>query len=217
MFEEKYNELIKGIEGYNPSPLPLEECPFLMTVEAVSQLWWSGSPAVRTSGYVERGKINVGDQVELPHFAEPLTLKINYIEFFRRSVSCANTGMRVDIISPEFKLDHVKIGQTFVYPGSATVSASAKVGLYLLGPSERGGKYEPITEGIRTTFKLRNFKATACLQFPPSAENGVMFPGDYLHQVELTILESCVMEIGDRFELTEGDQTLAIGVIEEVF
>ena len=206
---EKVAELMAKVDEYIPTPERDVDKDFLMPVEDVFSI--SGRGTVVT-GRIERGVINVGDEVEIVGIREASKTTITGVEMFRKLLDRGEAGDNVGLLLRGTKRDDVERGQCLIKPGSVKPHAKFKCEVYIL-TKEEGGRHTPIFKGYRPQFYFRTTDVTGAITLAEGTE--MIMPGDNTgFAVEL--ITPVAMEKGLRFAIREGGRTIGAGTVTEI-
>ena len=202
-------ELMEAIDSYIPDPVRDTDKPFLMPIEDVFTI--SGRGTVVT-GRVERGVINVGNDVEIVGITETLKTVCTGVEMFRKILDQGQAGDNIGVLLRGTKRDEVQRGQVVAKPGSITPHTKFKAEAYIL-TKEEGGRHTPFFNGYRPQFYFRTTDVTGVVTLPEGVE--MVMPGDNV-TVEVSLIMPIAMEKELRFAIREGGRTVGAGVISEI-
>jgi len=202
-------ELMDAVDSYIPQPQREVDKPFLLPVEDVFTI--SGRGTVVT-GRVERGKIKVGEEVEIVGIRATQKTVCTGVEMFRKLLDEGQAGDNIGVLLRGTKRDDVERGQVLVKPGSMTPHTKFKAQVYIL-TKEEGGRHTPFFNGYRPQFYFRTTDVTGLATLPEGIE--MVMPGD---NVELTgdLITPIGLEKELRFAIREGGRTVGAGVVSEV-
>jgi len=202
-------ELLDAIDSYIPQPTREVDKPFLLPIEDVFTI--SGRGTVVT-GRVERGKIKVGEEVEIVGIRKTEKTVCTGVEMFRKILDEGEAGDNVGVLLRGTKREEVERGQVVAKPGSITPHTKFKSQVYIL-TKEEGGRHTPFFKGYRPQFYFRTTDVTGVATLPEGVE--MVMPGD---NVELIgeLITPIAMEKELRFAIREGGRTVGAGVISEV-
>jgi len=203
------HELLDAIDSYIPQPTREVDKPFLLPIEDVFTI--SGRGTVVT-GRVERGKVKVGEEVEIVGIRKTEKTVCTGVEMFRKILDEGEAGDNIGVLLRGTKRDEVERGQVVAKPGSITPHTKFKSQVYIL-TKEEGGRHTPFFKGYRPQFYFRTTDVTGMATLPEGVE--MVMPGD---NVELTgeLITPIAMEKELRFAIREGGRTVGAGVISEV-
>ena len=202
-------ELMDAIDSYIPEPVRDTDKPFLMPIEDVFSI--SGRGTVVT-GRVERGIINVGDNVEIVGIRETLKTVCTGVEMFRKILDQGQAGDNIGVLLRGTKREDVERGQVVAAPGSITPHTKFMAEAYIL-TKEEGGRHTPFFNGYRPQFYFRTTDVTGVVQLPEGVE--MVMPGDNV-SMEGTLITPIAMEKELRFAIREGGRTVGAGVVAEI-
>lgn len=203
-------ELLDAIDNYIATPQRDVDKPFLLSVEDVFSITGRGTVA---TGRVERGKIKVGDTVEIVGLSDkPKKTVATGVEMFRKLLDQAEAGDNVGILLRGIDKKEVKRGQVIAAPGTITPHTKFKGEIVILTKDE-GGRHTPIFSGYRPQFYFRTTDVTGTVTLPEGVE--MAMPGDNL-TVTGELIIPIAMEKGVRFAIREGGRTIAAGVVTDI-
>jgi elongation factor Tu len=202
-------ELLRVVDEYIPTPERDTDKPFLMPVEDVFSIKGRGTVV---TGRVERGKIKVGEEVEMIGLQETAKTVVTGVEMFRKLLDQGQAGDNVGLLLRGIGREEVERGQVIAKPGSITPHTKFKSSVYVLRKDE-GGRHTPFFKGYRPQFYIRTLDVTGAVILPEGVE--MVMPGD---NVALTVelIVPVAMEVGGRFAIREGGRTVGAGVITEI-
>ena len=203
------HELLDAIDSYIPQPAREVDKPFLLPVEDVFTI--SGRGTVVT-GRVERGKIKVGEEIEIVGIRPTQKTVCTGVEMFRKILDEGEAGDNVGVLLRGTKRDQVERGQVLAKPGSIPPHTKFKSQVYIL-TKEEGGRHTPFFKGYRPQFYFRTTDVTGSATLPEGVE--MVMPGD---NVELTaeLITPIALEKELRFAIREGGRTVGAGVVSDV-
>ena len=202
-------ELMKAVDEYIPQPERPKDQPFLMPVEDVFSI--SGRGTVAT-GRVERGIVNVGDEIEIIGIKETQKTTCTGVEMFRKLLDQGEAGDNVGILLRGTKREEIERGQVLCKPGSVTPHTKFKAEAYILTKDE-GGRHTPFFTNYRPQFYFRTTDVTGVVSLPEGTE--MVMPGDNV-TVEVELIVPIAMEDGLRFAIREGGRTVGAGVVANI-
>jgi elongation factor Tu len=207
--EAQIEELMKAVDSYIPLPQREIEKPFLMPVEDVFTI--SGRGTVAT-GKVERGKVKVGEEIEIVGIRPSVKRVVTGVEMFKKLLDEGLAGDNVGLLLRGTDKKEVERGQVIAATGSITPHTHFKAQAYVL-TKEEGGRHTPFFNGYRPQFYFRTTDVTGVAELPEGTE--MVMPGD---NVSLTIklITPIAMEKGLRFAIREGGRTVGAGTISEI-
>ena len=203
-------ELLNALDEYIPEPVREVDKPFLMPIEDVFSI--SGRGTVVT-GRVERGRLRVGEEVEIVGFREDTIKTVaTSIEMFRKVLDEALPGDNIGILLRGVKKDEVERGQVVAQPGSIKPHTKFLAEVYIL-TKEEGGRHTPFFNGYRPQFYFRTTDVTGVVTLPEGVE--MVMPGDNV-TLEVSLITPVALEEGLRFAIREGGKTVGAGVITKI-
>jgi elongation factor Tu len=203
------DELMEAVDNYVPLPTREIDKPFLMPVEDVFTI--SGRGTVVT-GRVERGRIKVGEDVEIVGFRPTVKTVATGVEMFRKILDEGQAGDNVGILVRGIKREDVERGQVLAKPTSITPHTRFNAETYIL-TREEGGRHTPFFKGYRPQFYFRTTDVTGSVILPEGVE--MIMPGDNV-TMDVTLITPIALETGLRFAIREGGRTVGAGVVTEV-
>jgi elongation factor Tu len=202
-------KLMEAVDSYIPQPTRDKDKPFLMPVEDVFSI--SGRGTVVT-GRVERGIVNVGDEVEIIGLRPTTKTVVTGVEMFRKLLDRGEAGDNIGALLRGTKKEEVERGQVLAKPGSITPHKKFKAEAYIL-TKEEGGRHTPFFNGYRPQFYFRTTDVTGVVKLPANVE--MVMPGDNC-AMEVELITPIAMEKELRFAIREGGRTVGAGVIAEI-
>ncbi len=207
--EESISKLVAAMDDYIPQPERAIDGAFLMPIEDVFSI--SGRGTVVT-GRIERGKVNVGDEVEIVGIKETTKTTCTGVEMFRKLLDEGLAGDNVGVLLRGTKRDEVERGQVLAKPGSITPHTKFEAEVYIL-TKEEGGRHTPFFKGYRPQFYFRTTDVTGAVELPADTE--MVMPGDNIQMV-VELIAPIAMEDGLRFAIREGGRTVGAGVVAKI-
>src|SRR5579885_223888 len=207
--EQAIMKLIDALDTYIPVPERALDKPFLMPVEDVFSI--SGRGTVAT-GRVEKGKVKVGEEIELVGIKPTQKTVVTGVEMFRKLLDEGQAGDNVGILLRGLKREDVERGQVLAKPGSITPHKKFKAEAYIL-TKEEGGRHTPFFKGYRPQFYFRTTDVTGVCTLPAGVE--MVMPGDRV-TMEVELITPIAMDKELRFAIREGGHTVGAGVVAEV-
>ena len=202
-------ELMKAVDDYVPQPERPKDKPFLMPIEDVFSI--SGRGTVVT-GRIERGIVNVGDEIEIIGIKETQKTVCTGVEMFRKLLDQGEAGDNVGVLLRGTKREEVERGQVLCKPGSVTPHTKFKAEAYILTKDE-GGRHTPFFTNYRPQFYFRTTDVTGVVSLPEGTE--MVMPGDNC-EIEVTLIVPIAMEESLRFAIREGGRTVGAGVVAKI-
>ena len=206
---DKIVELFEQIDEYIPAPERDTDKPFLMPVEDVFTITGRGTVA---TGRVERGQLNLNDELEIVGIKETQKTVATGIEMFRKLLDYAESGDNIGVLLRGINRDQIQRGQVLAKPGSVHPHTKFKGQVYVLSKDE-GGRHTPFFANYRPQFYFRTTDITGVIELPEGTE--MVMPGD---TVELTVelIHPIAIEQGTKFSIREGGRTVGSGNISEI-
>jgi elongation factor Tu len=202
-------ELMDAVDAFVPEPERDVDKAFLMPVEDVFSI--SGRGTVAT-GRIERGIVNVGDEIEIVGIKDTAKTTVTGVEMFRKILDQGQAGDNVGILLRGTKREEIERGQVLSKPGSITPHLKFMAECYIL-TKEEGGRHTPFFNGYRPQFYFRTTDVTGVVNLPEGVE--MVMPGDNV-TIEGNLITPIAMEDGLRFAIREGGRTVGAGVINEI-
>jgi elongation factor Tu len=202
-------KLIEVMDDYIPLPERPVDQPFLMPIEDVFSI--SGRGTVVT-GRVERGKVKVGEEIEIIGIKETVKTTCTGVEMFRKLLDEGLAGDNVGVLLRGTKREDVERGQVLAHPGTITPHTHFEAEIYVLSKDE-GGRHTPFFSNYRPQFYFRTTDVTGAVDLPEGVE--MVMPGDNV-KVVVKLINPIAMEDGLRFAVREGGRTVGAGVVSKV-
>jgi len=202
-------ELMAAVDEFIPQPVRLVDQPFLMPIEDIFTI--SGRGTVVT-GRVERGKVTVGEEVEIVGFGETRKRVVTGVEMFRKILDEGMAGDNVGVLLRGTEKTEVERGMVLAKPGSITPHHRFNASIYAL-KKEEGGRHTPFFTGYRPQFYFRTTDVTGTTKLGQGVE--MVMPGDNVN-LEITLITDVAMEKGLRFAIREGGRTVGAGTVTEI-
>ena len=206
---EKIKELMAAVDEYIPTPERPVDQPFLMPIEDVFSI--SGRGTVVT-GRVERGIINVGEEIEIVGIKDTQKTTCTGVEMFRKLLDQGEAGDNIGALIRGVDREEVERGQVLCKPGSVTPHTKFKAEAYILTKDE-GGRHTPFFTNYRPQFYFRTTDVTGVVTLPSGTE--MVMPGDNI-SVDVELIVPIAMEDGLRFAIREGGRTVGAGVVASI-
>ena len=202
-------ELMDAVDAYIPQPERPKDQPFLMPIEDVFSI--SGRGTVVT-GRIERGIVNVGEEIEIIGLKDTTKTTCTGVEMFRKLLDQGEAGDNVGVLLRGTKREEVERGQVLAAPGSITPHTEFKCEAYVL-TKEEGGRHTPFFSNYRPQFYFRTTDVTGSVELPSGTE--MVMPGDNI-AMTVTLIAPIAMDEGLRFAIREGGRTVGAGVVANV-
>ncbi len=208
-WEAKIDELMDAVDAYVPRPDRAVDLPFLMPIEDIFSI--SGRGTVVT-GRIERGKVKVGEDVEIVGFRETRKSVCTGVEMFKKQLDEGMAGDNAGILLRGIPKEDVERGMVLAKPGSITPHTVFKGSVYVLS-KEEGGRHTPFFKGYRPQFYFRTTDVTGVAELPEGVE--MVMPGDNVELV-VELITPVALEKGLRFAIREGGRTVGAGAVSEI-
>jgi elongation factor Tu len=202
-------KLMDAIDSYIPQPVREVEKPFLMPVEDVFSI--SGRGTVAT-GRVERGKVKVGEEIEIVGIKPTQKTVVTGVEMFRKLLDEGMAGDNIGALLRGLKREDVERGQVLAKPGSITPHTKFEAEAYVL-TKEEGGRHTPFFTNYRPQFYFRTTDVTGVCSLPEGTE--MVMPGDNV-KLKVELIMPIAMDEGLRFAIREGGRTVGAGVVTKI-
>jgi elongation factor Tu len=208
-WEKSVDELMDAVDKNVPLPARAIDQPFLMPIEDIFSI--SGRGTVVT-GRIERGKVKVGEEVEIVGFRETRKTVVTGVEMFKKQLDEGLAGDNAGLLLRGTAKEDVERGMVLAKPGSITPHTKFKGEVYVLS-KEEGGRHTPFFNGYRPQFYFRTTDVTGVAHLPQGTE--MVMPGDNV-TLEIELITPVAMEKGLRFAIREGGRTVGAGTITEI-
>jgi len=202
-------KLMEAVDSYIPQPVRALDKAFLMPVEDVFTI--SGRGTVAT-GRVERGRVKVGEEVEIVGMKPTVKTVVTGVEMFRKLLDEGQAGDNVGCLLRGVKREDVERGQVLAAPGSITPHTNYEAEVYIL-TKEEGGRHTPFFNGYRPQFYFRTTDVTGIVKLAEGTE--MVMPGDNV-RVTVELITPIAMDEGLRFAIREGGRTVGAGVVGKI-
>jgi elongation factor Tu len=202
-------KLVEAMDEYIPEPDRAIDGDFLMPVEDVFSI--SGRGTVAT-GRVERGIVNVGDEIAIVGIKDTTKTTVTGVEMFRKLLDQGQAGDNIGVLLRGVKREDIERGQVLAKPGSITPHTKFECEVYVL-KKEEGGRHTPFFKGYRPQFYFRTTDVTGNCELPADVE--MVMPGDNV-TMNVTLIAPIAMEDGLRFAIREGGRTVGAGVVTKI-
>jgi elongation factor Tu len=207
--ENSIRALMDAVDDYVPQPERPKDQPFLMPVEDVFSI--SGRGTVAT-GRIERGVINVGEEVEIVGIRPTSKTTVTGVEMFRKLLDQGEAGDNVGCLLRGIEREGIERGQVLAKPGSVTPHTKFKAEAYILTKDE-GGRHTPFFTNYRPQFYFRTTDVTGVVTLPSGTE--MVMPGDNI-EMDVELIVPIAMEEKLRFAIREGGRTVGAGVVSKI-
>ena len=202
-------ELMHAVDEYVPTPERPTDKPFLMPVEDVFGIKGRGTVV---TGRIERGKVKVGETIEIIGLKETRATVVTGVEMFRKILQEGLAGDNVGCLLRGIERTDVERGQVLAKPGSITPHTTFQAEVYVL-KKEEGGRHTPFFQGYRPQFYIRTMDVTGEAELPAGVE--MVMPGDNVN-LRVKLIVPVALEVGSHFAIREGGRTVGAGVITEI-
>ena len=203
------HELMDAIDNYIPEPERDRDKPFLMPVEDVFSITGRGTVA---TGRIERGVVNVGNDLELVGLNADKKTVCTGVEMFRKLLDSGEAGDNVGLLLRGIDKNYIQRGMVLAKPGSVTPHKIFKGKVYILSKDE-GGRHKPFFTGYRPQFYFRTTDVTGVVTLPEDVQ--MVKPGDTI-ELSIELIYPIAMEMDLRFAIREGGRTVGAGVVTEI-
>ncbi len=202
-------ELLNKLDEYIPQPIRDVDKPFLMPVEDIFSIEGRGTVV---TGRIERGKVNLNDEVEIIGLKDTQKSVVTGIEMFNKSLDYGESGDNAGILLRGTKKEDVVRGQVIAKPGSVTPHTEFEAEIYVLS-KEEGGRHTPFLKGYKPQFYIRTTDVTGELELPVGTE--MVMPGDTV-TVTVRLIQPVALEEKQKFAIREGGKTVGAGVVLKI-
>ncbi|HMV31029.1 MAG: elongation factor Tu [Gemmatimonadales bacterium] len=206
---KKMWELLDALDASIPEPKREVDKPFLMPVEDVFSITGRGTVA---TGRIERGRVKVGEEVQLVGFNAEKKTTVTGVEMFRKLLDDGQAGDNVGLLLRGVEKSEIERGMVLAKPGSITPHTEFNAEVYVL-TKEEGGRHTPFFKGYRPQFYFRTTDVTGSCELPEGVE--MVMPGDNI-QMRITLIIPIAMDEGLRFAIREGGRTVGAGVVTKI-
>ena len=207
--EKSIRELMAAVDTWIETPTRDTDKPFLMSIEDVFTITGRGTVV---TGRVERGRLNLNEEVEIVGIKPTQKSVVTGIEMFRKQLEYAEAGDNAGVLLRGINREDVERGQVLAKPGTVTPHKKFKAGVYVLS-KEEGGRHTPFFSNYRPQFYFRTTDVTGVIELPQGTE--MVMPGD---NVDMTVelITPIALENGTKFSIREGGRTVGAGVVSEI-
>ena len=202
-------KLVEAMDTFIPMPERAIDGKFLMPIEDVFSI--SGRGTVVT-GRIERGKVNVGDEIEIVGIKDTVKTTCTGVEMFRKLLDSGQAGDNVGVLLRGTKREEVERGQVLCLPGSVKPHTKFECEIYVLSKDE-GGRHTPFFANYRPQFYFRTTDVTGAIELPKDVE--MVMPGDNV-KIKVELITPIAMEEGLKFAIREGGKTVGAGVVAKI-
>ena len=208
-YVEKIKELMDAVDEWIPTPERDTEKPFLMSIEDVFTITGRGTVV---TGRVERGKLNLNDEVEIVGIKPTKKTVVTGIEMFKKSLDYAEAGDNAGVLLRGISREEVERGQVLAKPASVTPHKKFTAEVYVLS-KEEGGRHTPFFANYRPQFYFRTTDVTGVIELPAGVE--MVMPGDNVNMT-VELIHPIAIEKGTQFSIREGGRTVGAGVVSDI-
>ena len=208
-YEEAIHQLMDAVDSWIETPVRDTEKPFLMSIEDVFTITGRGTVV---TGRVERGKLNLNDEVEIVGIRDTKKTVVTGIEMFRKSLDYAEAGDNAGVLLRGINREDVERGQVLAKPGTVTPHKKFKARVYVL-TKEEGGRHTPFFTNYRPQFYFRTTDVTGVIELPQGTE--MVMPGDNVN-ITVELITPIAIENGTEFSIREGGRTVGAGKVSEI-
>ena len=206
---KKIDELLDAVDEWIPTPERDNDKPFLMSIEDVFTITGRGTVV---TGRVERGKLNLNDEVEIVGLKPTKKTVVTGIEMFRKQLDFAEAGDNAGVLLRGINREEVERGQVLAKPGSVHPHKKFKAQVYVLS-KEEGGRHTPFFTNYRPQFYFRTTDVTGVITLPEGTE--MVMPGDNV-TMTVELIAPIAVENGTKFSIREGGRTVGAGSVSEI-
>jgi elongation factor Tu len=206
---KQITELMDALDSYIPQPVRETEKPFIMPVEDVFSITGRGTVA---TGRIERGKVKVGEEIQLVGFNAEKKAVVTGVEMFRKLLDEGVAGDNVGLLLRGIDKNEIERGMVLAKSGSITPHTHFEAEVYVL-TKEEGGRHTPFFKGYRPQFYFRTTDVTGSVELPAGVE--MVMPGDNI-QMTIELIIPIAMDEGLRFAIREGGRTVGAGVVTKI-
>ena len=206
---ESVKKLVESIDSYIPEPARETDKPFLMPIEDIFSIQGRGTVV---TGRIERGMVNVNDEMEIVGIKDTEKTLCTGVEMFRKLLDQGRAGENVGVLLRGTKREDVERGQVLSAPGSIKPHTKFEAQVYVLS-KEEGGRHTPFFKGYRPQFYVRTTDVTGEVTLPDGVE--MVMPGDDI-AVTVELISPVAMEDGMKFAIREGGRTVGAGVVSKI-
>jgi elongation factor Tu len=206
---QSIKDLMTAVDAAVPQPVRDVDKPFLMAVEDVFSIKGRGTVV---TGRIERGKVNVNDEVEILGFTDPKKTVVTGVEMFRKLLDFGQAGDNVGCLLRGIDKEQVERGQVLCKPGSLQTHTKFEGEVYVL-KKEEGGRHKPFFSNYRPQFYMRTTDVTGSIALPEEVK--MVMPGDNV-KISVELITPVPLEEQQRFAIREGGKTVGAGVVTKI-
>jgi len=208
-WSEKILALMDAVDEYIPTPERDTDKDFLMPIEDIFSIQGRGTVV---TGKIERGKICVGEEVEIVGIKDTQKTTVTGVEMFRKEMDCGEAGDNAGVLLRGTAKEAVQRGMVLCKPGSITPHTKFEAEVYVL-TKEEGGRHTPFFNNYRPQFYVRTTDVTGSVTLPEGTE--MVMPGDNV-KINVELIAPIALEEGTRFAIREGGRTVGAGVVTNI-
>jgi elongation factor Tu len=208
---ESIKELLNTLDTYIADPVREMDKPMLMAIEDVFSITGRGTVV---TGRIERGIVNLNDEVEILGLRDTKKTVVTGIEMFNKQLNRGEAGDNAGLLLRGINKDEVERGQILAKPGSITPHTEFEAQVYIL-TKEEGGRHTPVLKGYKPQFYIRTTDVTGTVVFADAAKE-MALPGDTDVSIHVTLEKPVAIEDGMRFAIREGGRTVGAGVVTKI-
>ena len=208
-WSEKIFALMDAVDSYIPDPIRETDKDLLMAIEDIFTIQGRGTVV---TGKVEKGKVCIGDAVEIVGLKDTQKTTVTGVEMFRKEMDCGEAGDNCGVLIRGIDKNNVQRGMVLVKPGSITPHTKFEAEVYVL-TKEEGGRHTPFFNNYRPQFYVRTTDVTGSVELQEGTE--MVMPGDNV-KVNVTLIAPVALEDGTRFAIREGGRTVGAGVVSKI-
>ena len=203
------NELMDAVDEWIPTPVRDNDKPFLMSIEDVFTITGRGTVV---TGRVERGQLELNDEVEIVGIKPTQKTVVTGIEMFRKQLDFAEAGDNAGVLLRGTAREDVERGQVLAKPGTVTPHTKFEAEVYVLS-KEEGGRHTPFFANYRPQFYFRTTDVTGVIELPQGTE--MVMPGDNV-TITVELIHPIAIEQGTKFSIREGGRTVGAGSVSKI-
>jgi elongation factor Tu len=203
------DELLDALDKHIPAPERATDKDFLMPIEDVFSIEGRGTVV---TGRIERGVVNVGEEVEMVGLKETTKTTVTGVEMFNKTLDRGEAGDNAGVLLRGTKKDEIERGQVLSKPGTVTPHTEFEAQVYAL-TKEEGGRHKPFFKGYKPQFYIRTTDVTGEVTLPDGVE--MVMPGDTVN-VTVKLIQPIALEEKQRFAIREGGRTVGAGAVVKI-
>jgi len=208
-WSDKILKLMDAVDSYIPTPERDTDRDFLMPIEDIFSIQGRGTVV---TGKIERGKVCVGEEVEIVGIKDTMKTTVTGVEMFRKEMDCGEAGDNCGVLIRGIGKEEVQRGMVLCKPGSITPHTKFEAEVYVL-TKEEGGRHTPFFNNYRPQFYVRTTDVTGSVTLPEGTE--MVMPGDNV-KINVELIAPIALEDGTRFAIREGGRTVGAGVVTNI-